>query len=671
MKFRLREETTYPTQNIINLLTTPKTLSQPPKRNQINPKSNPKHKSLNHQNPQLHPSHKARRDSLKGLPQFDDEQFGRGKRLRAPTSRAKAVVADAEEPVDANNVTDVEETLHRNGKSLDQGGGIDEVELFGREMESALAISEDEPSIREALNGEEREAWCDAIEAELTQMEKVNAWVPVIPPPDANIIPSLFVFRRKRNDTGSIVRYKARLVVKGFKQQFGVDYFDTFAPTVRAPTLRILLSFAAQMGAAIHQCDIKNAYLNSRLQDNVSLYSELPPKYESFRQLPPDLKDKPRVVSKWLVSVYGSKQGAHDWYAEVKNFFIKRGYSISAADEAVFFKIEGNSFTIVAAATDDFTVIADSSDTANHLILKELAERFEVSDLGPINWLLGVSITRNLTDRTISLGQQAYIEQIINRFDLSSARVATTPMEVGTDLTFDSPHVSTTLLTPTEKTRYREMIGCLMYAAVMTRPDIAFAVSNLSQYLDAPRTTHLQAVARVFRYLSGTKELKLVLGGVNPTVAGYSDSDWASQNHRHSISGFTFFIGTGAVTWSSKKQPIITLSSTEAEYVALTHSSKEIIWIHKLLTDFSSIFTFTLPTTLHCDNQGAIRLSKDSTFHGRTKHIDVHFHFVRQTVSQNHIAISYCPMDDMIADTFTKPLARFKFEKFRKLLGVL
>ena len=447
-------------------------------------------------------------------------------------------------------MTDVEETLHQNGKSLDQGGGIDEVELFGREMESALAISEDEPSIREALNGEEREAWCDAIEAELTQMEKVNTWVPVIPPPDANIIPSLFVFRRKRNNTGSIVRYKARLVVKGFKQQFGVDYFDTFAPTVRAPTLRILLSFAAQMGAAIHQCDIKNAYLNSRLQDNISLYSELPPKYESFRQLPPDLKDKPRVVSKWLVSVYGSKQGAHDWYAEVKNFFIKRGYSISAADEAVFFKIEGNSFTIVAAATDDFTVIADSSDTANHLILKELAERFEVSDLGPINWLLGVSITRNLTDRTISLGQQAYIEQIINRFDLSSARVATTPMEVGTDLTFDSPHVSTTLLTPTEKTRYREMIGCLMYAAVMTRPDIAFAVSNLSQYLDAPRTTHLQAVARVFRYLSGTKELKLVLGGVNPTVAGYSDSDWASQNHRHSISGFTFFIGAGAVTWS-------------------------------------------------------------------------------------------------------------------------
>ena len=136
--------------------------------------------------------------------------------------------------------------------------------------------------MREALSGKERAAWIDAIEAELAQMEKVNAWAPVIPPPDANVIPSRYVFRRKHNEKGIIVRYKARLVVKGFKQQFGIDYIDTFAPTIRASTLRILLSFAAQMGAAVHQCNVKNAYLNCRLKDNITLYSELPPKYESF-----------------------------------------------------------------------------------------------------------------------------------------------------------------------------------------------------------------------------------------------------------------------------------------------------------------------------------------------------------------------------------------------------
>lgn len=243
-------------------------------------------------------------------------------------------------------------------------------------------------------------------------------------------------------------------------------------------------------------------------------------------------------------------------------------------------------------------------------------------------------------------------------------------MEVGINLGFDSPQVSSISLTASEKTKYREMIGCLMYAAVMTHPDIAFAVSKLSQYLDAPRMTHLHAITRVFRYLAGTKELKLILGGTDGTIVGYSDSDWASQIHRHSISGFAFFVGKGVVSWSSKKQPIITLSSTEAEYVALTHASKDIIWIQKLLKDFSSIFPHSLPTTLNCDNQGAIRLSKDSTFHGCTKHIDVHFHFIRQTVSQGHITLPYCPTEDMIADTFTKPLARFKFEKFCNLLGV-
>ena len=397
----------------------------------------------------------VRRNSLQGLTQYDNEQFGRGKRRRALT-QADAGIADAEEVIDVEEVADAEEAITQKGMVIFDQGGADtnEAGWSNMEMENAMAISEDEPLLKEALKGDEREAWIDAIEAELKQMEKVNAWAPVIPPRDANIIPSRYVFRRKRNDTGKIVRYKARLVVKGFKQQFGVDYVETFAPTVRAPTLRILLSFAAQKGAAIHQCDVKNAYLNSRLQGDVTLYSELPPMYRSFRELPPDLKDKPNVVSKWFVSVYGSKQGAHDWYSEVKTFFTDKGYSISTADEAVFFKLEDNKFTIVAAATDDFTVIADSTNTANFLIQKQLTERFEISDLGPINWLLGVSITRDTTNRTISLGQQAYIEQILNRFGLEDARKAVTPMEVGIDLSPDSPHVSPTLLTPAEKTKY-------------------------------------------------------------------------------------------------------------------------------------------------------------------------------------------------------------------------
>ena len=210
-----------------------------------------------------------------------------------------------------------------------------------------------------------------------------------------------------------------------------------------------------------------------------------------------------------------------------------------------------------------------------------------------------------------------------------------------------------------------------MYLAIMTRPDISFAVNTLSQYLDAPRTTHLIAVRCIFHYLLGTKHLKLVLGGKSHNIVGFSDADWASHLHRHSISGFAFFVGQGVVSWSAKKQPIITLSSTESEYVALTHASKDIIWLHKLLKELSFLHPLSLPTALHCDNQGAIELSKDSKFHARTKHIDVHFHFVRQTVAQGHVTIKYCPTEDMVADIFTKSLARIKFEKFRGLLNVV
>jgi hypothetical protein len=196
-------------------------------------------------------------------------------------------------------------------------------------------------------------------------------------------------------------------------------------------------------------------------------------------------------------------------------------------------------------------------------------------------------------------------------------------------------------------------------------------VSTLSQYLESPTTTHLIAVKHVIRYLKGIKHLRLTLGGHKINLSGYSDADWVSQLHHHSISGFAMFLGSGAVSWSSKKQPIVTLSSTESEYVALTHSSKDIIWIRKLLFEFSSIISISSDvSSLFCDNQGAIRLSSDSTFHARTKHIDVHFHFIRQTVSQGHLILHYIPTHDMIADIFTKSLSFNKFTKFRSLLGL-
>ena len=222
---------------------------------------------------------------------------------------------------------------------------------------------------------------------------------------------------------------------------------------------------------------------------------------------------------------------------------------------------------------------------------------FELVDLGSINWLLSISVIWDIKNRTIALSQGSYINQILTKFHLDKARTTTTPMEPGANFTPDSPSVSPNLLSLSEKTIYQEMIGSLMYLSTMMWPDITYAVSTLSQYLDSPHTTHLDAVKQIFKYLAGTKHLHLVLGGhcldageKTTGVLGFSDADWASHLHCHSISGFAFFIGTGVVSWSAKKQPIITLSSTKSKYVALTHTTKDIIWIHKLLNKLSFLY---------------------------------------------------------------------------------
>ncbi len=523
-------------------------------------------------------------------------------------------------------------------------------------------------TLKEALNGENADKWRAAVQAELEQIEKLGTWKIVEAPPNANIVSCKYVFRHKRDENGKITKYKARLVARGFSQKFGIDYFDTRVWIVRWETLRNLLAQAASKGSVIHQADVKNAYLNAEMKEDI--YVDLPPAYNQFLLLPPNPSEK-RLVCKLIKGLYGTKQAGRGWYMKLRDTFVKLGYQVSNADLGVFYRFSGqDKYTIIAVATDDLTIIAESLESVQ-LIKNQLNQHFELVDLGEIKWLLGVHITRDLKNHTISLGQQSYIDDIVKRFDLEDARNISTPMEPGIDLTPGTSHVSPIKLGPWEQSKYREIIGALLYCSGITRADVAYAIGTLSRYLDDPSKTHLDAARRAIRNLKATREKRLVLGGKDPKLSGYTDADWASQAHRHSISGFAMFYGSGAVSWSSKKQPIVTLSSTEAEYVALTHATKELLWHRKLHSELSPFFNpITNSIPLFCDNQGAIVLSKDSTFHMRTKHIDTRFHFVREVVNNDILSISYCPTDEMIADIFTKPLARFKFEKFRSLLGI-
>jgi hypothetical protein len=285
-----------------------------------------------------------------------------------------------------------------------------------------------------------------------------------------------------------------------------------------------------------------------------------------------------------------------------------------------------------------------------------------------VHWLLGIKIIRDRQTRTISLSQSAYIKVILARFSLTDTKPSDTPMIPGATYSKKDCPTSPTEVAHMQRVPYREAIGSLMYASVATRPDITFAVSTLSQFLENPGETHWEAVKRVFRYLLGTKELALTYGRDQHELLGFTDADGASQDHRRAISGNAFLIDGSAVSWSSRKQELVTLSTAEAEYVAATHASKESIWLRHLKGDLSS--SITMATTLFCDNQAAIRLAKADNYHARTKHIDIRFHFIHDVVERGEISLAYCPTDDMTADVLTKALPRWKVTQHSLGLGL-
>ncbi|KAF7367236.1 Retrovirus-related Pol polyprotein from transposon TNT 1-94 [Mycena sanguinolenta] len=504
------------------------------------------------------------------------------------------------------------------------------------------------------------QTWSDAARAEFAQLDKMNTWDIVEAPIGTTVIRSHCVLAIKRDAQNKISRYKVRLVANGRTQVYGLHYTDTYAPVIRHATLRVLLTFAAVNNWEIHQADVKNAYLNAPIDETV--YMEIPEHYQQFSSKPlPTAAAGRRLVAKLNKGIYGTKQGGRLWYIKVCKTMDSLDYTVLPSDRAVF--ISRDKETIAGVATDDFTILGLTLAHVNRL-KSQLNDHFELVDLGEINWLLGIHLVRDRTARTISLSQTAYIEQILAQMGLSDAAPNLLPMEPGVDLSVDSPGVSTQVLTRDDAALYCKGVGLTMYATI-THPEITYHALSLSQFMHEPRSTHLKALRRVCKYLSAVRDYQLVLGGSDLTLLGYSDASWSS---RRSISGYAFYLGNSLVDWSSKKQPLVTLSTTESEYVALTHASKNLLWLRKIIAELFQ--PITKPTTLFSDNQAAIVLTKDGAFHARTKHIDNRFHFIRQTVTNGHAVISYCPTNDMIADIFMKSLARPKFEHFRELLGV-
>jgi transposase InsO family protein len=527
------------------------------------------------------------------------------------------------------------------------------------EVERANVASLDDPlNLCEAMRSEDASKWESAMQEEYDALIANKTWELTPLPKDRKSIGCKWVFRTKKDALGQVVRHKARLVAKGYSQVEGVDFLETFAPVAKFTTIRCILALGAALDLEIHQMDVKTAFLNGELEEEI--YMDQP---QGFGP-----KGFDHLVCKLKKSLYGLKQSPRAWYQRIDSFFTNEGFTRSQADHSLYIKQTGEYLLIVLIYVDDLIILASLLAKLSWLKSK-LNEEFDMSDLGELKYCLGVEFVRDRVARTISMSQKKYLEEVLKRFNMEECKPIGTPLDVNVKLLKLSDEEYAEIEGDMQGVPYKAGVGSLMYAMVGTRADLAFPVSMVSQFMSKASPSHWSAVKRIMRYLQGTLDLKLCLGGKDIDLRGYCDADWAGDaSERRSTTGYVFFVGDGAISWNCKRQPTIALSTTEAEYMAASQCTKEAIWLRKLLEDVG--FVQRGATTIMCDNQGCISLAKNPTHHSRTKHIDVQHHFIRERLENGEISLKYCPTEEMVADVLTKALAKERHQRLARAMGL-
>jgi hypothetical protein len=438
-------------------------------------------------------------------------------------------------------------------------------------------------------------------------------------PKGQKIVGSKWVFRIKRGPDSTIQKYKARLIAQGFTQVEGINFNQTFAPVAKFSSLRTIFALTAEHDLEVHQMDIKAAYLNANL--NEEIYMEAPPGF--------DIPDG--HVLRLKKGVYGTKQGGCVWYIDFSGTLSTLGYTPTQADHAIFIRKSPDNFPdVISTYVDDMGLISKSLERINQ-DKEALRQHYQMTDLGKMGWILGIRVTRNHEKCTISLCQKKFINNTLERYGMQNAQPISSPALANKHLL--------RLLSPSINAKaYQRALGSLMYPMLATWPDLAYAVTALGRHATTPSPNHQHTLERIFHYLQATADYQLVLGRSAtsvPTLLGYADSDWASDvNNRKLTSGYVFTLGGGAISWSSKKQPTVALSSTEAEYIAGAHTAKEATWLRLLLSELGK--DTSLPTILHINNQSTIAIAWNPEFHERTKHINIHYHYIHQVIHRQN-----------------------------------
>lgn len=522
---------------------------------------------------------------------------------------------------------------------------------IAKESESQEA----EPRTYEAaIKSKDAEFWINAMKEEITSLKDSKTWELTNLPPNKEAIGSKWVFKRKVNENGQVDRFKARLVAQGFSQKYGEEYDEVFAPVVRQTTFRTLLAIAGKRKMEVNHYDIQTAYLNGDLHHDI--YMKQPKGHEE--------PGKQHLVCKLQKNLYGLKQRATEWNKKLHDSFMKMSLKQSNTDPCLYSKHSNGAWIYILVYVDD--VIAASEESSNlREFESQLMRQFKMKNLGHLNFYLGLQIDRD-AEGLFYVHQANYINRKTKEFGLEDSKPSRIPLEPGY---LKRNEVEDPLET---NTVYRAAIGSLLYISTNTRPDISVSTSILASKVSRPTQSDWTEVKRVFRYLKTTVQKRLKLGSdllsETSILEGYADANWAGSEGRRSQSGYLFQLYGGTICWSSKIQPSVSLSSAEAEYVALSESAQEAVWLNRLLSDFHE--PVKLPIVIYEDNQSCIKMLTGGRFSQRTKHIDIKYHFVRDLVTNNFLSVMYCPTDLMKADILTKPLEAVKTAKFSQAIGL-
>ena len=485
---------------------------------------------------------------------------------------------------------------------------------------------------------------------ELNNFKRNEVWELVERPKDHNIIGTKWVFKNKQDQNGLVVRNKARLVAQGYTQIEGLDFGETYAPVAILEAIRILLAYACAHNIKLYQMDVKSAFLNGYINELV--FVEQPPGFEDHKH--------PNHVFKLKKALYGLKQAPRAWYERLRDFLLSNGFIMGKVDTTLFTKKIKKDLFVLQIYVDDI-IFGSTNQEYCEEFAKMMANEFEMSMLGELNYFLGLQIKQMKNGIFVSQGK--YIKDMLKKFNLEDAKQISTPM--GTNGNLDSDASGNMV----DQKLYRSMIGSLLYVTA-SRPDVMFSVCLCARFQSSPRESHLTATKRILRYLKSTPNVGLWYPkGSNFELIGYSDSDYAGcKVDRRSTSGTCQFLGRSLVFWSSKKQNSVALSTAEAEYISAGSCCAQLLWMKATLSDYGIKYK-NVP--LFCDNESAIKMTQNPVQHTRTKHIDVRHHFIRDHQQKGDISIQGIGTEDQLADIFTKPLDEKRFCKLRNELNIL